>query len=448
MSSVLQYLRPCRNTLLQRLCAGFAVASALAWPGIRVAAVQERPGPPRGEEADGGIYAEYAGGGLEFRYDNGVSGRYFLPEITCGGAALLDYDGDGDLDAYFVQGGPLDSAAEKGAASDRLFRNDPAGGAGGPRLHFVDVTADAQVMDTEYGCGVAAGDYDGDGHIDLYVANLGPNRLLRNWGDGSFEDVTAQAGAGDDRWSTSAAFTDFDGDGLLDLFVVNYVVFDPADKRRCRTAAGAPDYCDPKVYPGVPNRLLRNRGDGTFEDVSGASGIGARRGKSLGTVGADFDGDGRVDLYVANDGEPNELWLQKRSGRFEESALLAGSAVNGDGRPEASMGVVAEDHDGDGDLDLFLTHLTGETHTLYRNDGDGLFRDVTVRSGLAGPSVPYTGWGVAWTDYDNDGWLDLAMVNGAVRTLPELAARDDPYPFHQSDQLFRNLGAEGEPGRY
>lgn len=448
MNSVPQRPQPDPDAGVRWRRFGSAMVLALALPGTGVAAGQGETVPPRGADVDDGVYDEYAGGDLEFQYENGVSGRYFLPEITCGGAALVDYDGDGDLDVYFVQGGTLEPSAEAGAPSDRLFRNDLVLGAEDPRLDFVDVTARARVTDTEYGCGVAAGDYDGDGHIDLYVANLGSNRLLRNRGDGSFDDVTARAGAGDDRWSTSATFTDYDGDGLLDLFVVNYVVFDPADKRRCRTAAGAPDYCDPKVYTGVPNRLLRNRGDGTFEDVSGASGVGAARGKSLGTVAADFDDDGRTDLYVANDGEPNELWLQKGAGRFEESALLAGVAVNADGHPEAGMGVVAEDFDGDGDVDLFLTHLTGETHTLYRHEGDGLFRDITVRSGLAGPSVPYTSWGVAWTDYDNDGWLDLAIVNGAVRTLPELAARDDPYPFHQRDQLFRDRGRNGEPGRY
>lgn len=448
MSSVLQrpQLDPDAPLPWRRIDSVLVVAIALLC--TKATAGQEGPVPPRAASVDGGVYDEYVGGTLEFRYENGVSGHYFLPEITCGGAALVDFDGDDDLDIFFAQGGPLEPSTGAGAQSDRLFRNDLVLGGESPRLVFVDVTAEAGVEDTEYGCGVAAGDYDDDGHIDLYVVNLGPNRLLHNRGDGTFEDVTARAGAGEDRWSTSATFTDYDGDGLLDLFVVNYVVFDPADKRKCHTAAGAPDYCDPKAYTGVPNRLLRNRGDGTFEDVSRASGAAAARGKSLGTVAADFDGDGRVDLYVANDGEPNELWLQKRSGSFEESALLAGVAVNADGHPEASMGVVAEDFDGDGNLDLFLTHLTGETHTLYRNEGDSLFRDVTVRSGLAGPSVSYTGWGVAWTDYDNDGWLDLAVVNGAVRTLPELAARDDPYPFHQRDQLFRNRGRTGESVRY
>jgi len=405
------------------------------------------------------VFEEIAAPGLDFRYDNALSGAFLMPEISCGGAALFDADGDGDLDLFFVQGAPLVPPPAAAAAdgdddrppppSDRLYRNDLTRDASGaPRFAFTDVTAAAGVTDDVYGCGVAAGDYDDDGDVDLYVANVGPNRLLRNRGDGRFEDVTAAAGAGDDRWSSSAIFTDYDGDGWLDLFVVNYVLYDARHPKACRTASGQPDYCNPAAYPGVPNRLLHNRGDGTFEDVSRAAGPGSARGKSLGTVAADLDGDGRTDLYVTNDGEANELWLQTRPGRFEESALYAGCAVNGRGQPEASMGVVAEDDDGDGDLDLFLTHLTGETHTLYRNDGSGGFRDATTAAGLGVASLPFTGWGTVWSDVDNDGWLDLPVVDGAVRTLPALAAAGDPYPFHQPDQLYRNLGASGRPGVY
>ncbi|HMB55373.1 MAG TPA: CRTAC1 family protein [Thermoanaerobaculia bacterium] len=390
--------------------------------------------------------------GFDFVHDNGWSGDHLLPEITCGGGAMADVDGDGDLDLFLVQGAPLGAAKEgeepPEPASDRLFRNDLSRrGDGAAKLTFSDVTDASGVADSAYGCGVAAGDYDGDGDVDLYVANLGPNRLLRNRGDGTFEDATATAGVGDDRWSASALFTDHDGDGDLDLFVADYVDFDATEKKPCRTAAGAPDYCNPASYAGVGNRLFENRGDGTFADVTAAAGIGSARGKSLGAVAADLDGDGRVDLYVTNDGEANELWLQKRPGKFTESALYAGVAVNGRGRPEASMGVAAEDDDGDGDLDLFLTHLTGETHTLYRNDGTGVFRDATVAAGLAAPTLAATGWGVAWTDFDLDGRLDLAVVNGAVRTLPELADAGDPFPFHQADQLFRQRAGD-PPGRY
>ena len=491
-----------RRTAGLLLAVAAALVTAPMAMGWAAGPAAGQPGP----EAEGGARAEAGpqphfelaeGHGLDFTYDNAVSGSYFMPEITCGGVALFDADGDGDLDVFFVQGAPLQAASPTAMASDgdgggeagddgpaaesaaelaaepvaepaapppsaRLFRNDLSrgggdggggdGGDGAASLVFRDVTPASGVGDGAYGCGVAAGDYDADGDVDLYVANVGENRLLRNRGDATFEDVTAAAGAGDDRWTASALFTDYDADGDLDLLLANYVVFDPAKQKACRTASGAPDYCNPAAYAGVPNRLLRNRGDGTFEDVSAASGVGEARGKSLGAVAADFDGDGDLDLYVTNDGEANELWSQGEgqggAGRFEDVALYRGAAVDSRGRAQASMGVVAADDDGDGDLDLFMTHLDNETHTLYRNDGSGGFRDATTVSGLAAATLPTTGWGVAWADVDLDGWLDLAVVQGAVRSLPELAAAGEAYPFQQPDLLFLNRGGEGRPGRY
>jgi hypothetical protein len=291
-----------------------------------------------------------------------------------------------------------------------------------------------------YGCAVAVGDVDNDGRPDLYLANLGPNQLLRNLGGGAFEEVTARAGVGDAGSSVVATFFDYDADGWLDLFVGNNMAFDNSGKVVCRSLTGARDYCGPGAYPSQPDRLYRGRGDGTFEDATVASGLAAATPvPTLGAVAADVDGDGWTDLYVANDGQPNTLWLNRRDGTFEEKGLLAGAAVNGAGASEASMGVDAGDYDGDGDLDLFLSHLTKETNTLYRNRG-GLFEDVSQASGLGPPSRPFTGFGTAFLDYDGDGRLDLVVVNGAVTLVPALVQAGDPFPLHQTNQLFHNVG--------
>ncbi|HSF41460.1 MAG TPA: CRTAC1 family protein [Thermoanaerobaculia bacterium] len=377
--------------------------------------------------------------GLDFRYTNGRTGELYFPEIMGGGAALFDYDGDGDLDAFLVQGHPL-GKLEVGKGG-RLFRNDLiAGGKRQPEPRFVDVTEAAGIRATGYGMGAAVGDFDNDGRPDLYLTNFGGNQLWKNQGDGTFKDVTRAASADDPRWSVSATFADFDRDGWLDLYVVNYVVFAVERNVRCFAASSRPDYCGPSSFPPVPARLLRNRGDGTFEDVSLRSGIGRKAGPGLGVVAADLDGDGWQDFYVANDGTANFLWLNQKDGTFKEGALLAGVAVNAAGLPEASMGVTAGDLDGDGDDDLFLTHLTGETNTLYVNQGGGLFEDRSAASGLAAPSLPFTAFGTRFLDYDNDGWLDLVTANGAVRILEDKARQGDPFPFAQRGQLFRNLG--------
>jgi hypothetical protein len=415
----------------------------------------------------GDLFVERAASsGLDFVHFNGMSGELYLQEITCGAGALLDYDGDGDLDAFLLQGTMIGAGKTLADAlspprhppplTGRLYRNDlaapraPAGGA--PRLAFTDVTLAMGARATGYGCGVAVGDVDNDGRPDVYVANVGPNQLLRNRGDGTFEDATARAGVGDDRSGVAAVFFDYDRDGWLDLFVGNNVAFDNTGATVCRSLAGAPDYCGPGAYPFQQDRLYRNRGDGTFEDATARAGIAAAPPRpTLGAIAADLTADGWPDLYVANDGEPNHFWVNRRDGTFTEEAMLAGCAVDGSGAAEASMGVDAGDYDGDGDLDVFLTHLIKETNTLYRNDGRGLFDDHTQAAGLAAPSLPYTSFGTAWFDYDNDGWLDLLVVNGAVTLLPELVRLGDPFPLHQVKQLFHNLGpgggaAGGPPG--
>jgi hypothetical protein len=387
--------------------------------------------------------------GLEFQHFNGMSGELYFPEMMGGGVGLFDYDGDGDLDVYLVQGHMLGGKPVAEATfppahpiplTDRLYRNDLEDG----RVTFTDVTESAGIRAEGYGMGVAAGDYDNDGHVDLYVTNFGANELWRNRGDGTFEDVTVKAGVGDPNWSVSASWLDYDRDGWLDLYVGNYVNYSFDNPKPCRSSTSARDYCSPLVYQPQVDSLFRNRGDGTFEDVSESTGIRRAYGGALGVVAADFNGDRWPDIYVANDGVANQLWINDGKGRFDNDAVMAGVAFNMDGSPEASMGVDAGDFDGDGDEDLFMTHLARETNTLYINDGRGWFEDRTVAMGLANPSFAYTGFGTAWIDYDRDGWLDLLVVNGAVTRVEAQLMAGDPYPLKQPDQLFRNLGA----GRY
>jgi len=340
--------------------------------------------------------------------------------------------------------GTVYETVDRGARSnqgDRLFRNDTAyDTAGKASMNFVDVTDVAGIRSHHYGFGVTAGDFNNDGAVDFYVTNFGSNQLYRNRGDGSFVEVADAAGANDPRWSVPAAFLDFDRDGWLDLFVGTYVDFTYKKHKICRTAAGAQDYCGPNAYAGLPDRLFHNNGDGSFENVSIRSGIHREFSKSLGVATGDFNGDGWLDLYVANDGTPNQLWINQRDGSFVDEALLAGSAVNLKGAAEASMGVDAADFDGDGDEDLFMTHLAAETNTIFVNDGTGMFEDATIDTGLGVPSWSHTSWGTRWFDYDSDGWLDLFIANGAVRTIEALAQQGDPFPFHEPNQLFKNLG--------
>ncbi len=379
-----------------------------------------------------------------------MTGEFYLPEISCGGGALFDFDNDGDLDVFLVQGQLLGPGKDLGMAilppadpelRDRLWRNDLTVLPDGRRqLRFTDVTAASGMVAPGYGCGVATGDFDNDGWVDLYLAQLGSNQLWRNQGDGTFRDVTAGSYSDDPRWSTSASFADVDGDGWLDLYVANYLDFSYAQHKICRTATGARDYCSPDAYVGVPDTLLRNRGDGTFANITASAGIDRVRSKSLAVAAADFNQDGRIDFYVANDGVANQLWIQRADGRFQDEALLAGCAVNGRGQAEAGMGVAVGDFDRDLDLDVFKTNLSGETNTLFVNDGRGAFEDQSTSSGLGPPSWSVTSWGTAWLDYDHDGWLDVLTVSGAVRTIEAQANTGDPFPFRQTRQLFRNLG--------
>ncbi len=333
--------------------------------------------------------------GLDVTHDAGVSGKFRFEEIMGSGCAMFDYDADGRLDIYLVNG----------AGPDRLYRQTPDG-------TFTDVTASSGIKALEYGMGCAVGDFDNDGHPDLFLANFGADQLWRNNGDGTFTDVTAAAGVGDDLWSVSAAFADYDRDGLLDFYVARYVL-DP-NSSGCFDTSGRPDYCSPQNFEPAPDTLYHNEGGGRFRNVSSESGITAVSGPGLGVVCADFTDDGWDDVYVANDGAPNFLWINQRDGTFEDGATLAGCAYNRNGDAEAGMGIAVGDVDHDGLLDLFVTHLRNQTNTLYRGAAHESFVDATDASGLGMSSYPMTGFGTGLLDIDHDGALDLAVVNGAV----------------------------------
>jgi hypothetical protein len=389
-------------------------------------------GPGAGQAAADSWFVESAAElGIDFEHVSAFEQRFDFPEIMGGGAALFDRDGDGDLDLYLVQSGDL-RAPEGERPPNRLFENR-GGGAG-----FVDVTEASGAGDRGYGMGCAVGDYDADGDLDLYVLNVGPNVLLRN-DDGRFTDVTAQAGVGHAGWGSSAAFLDYDGDGALDLFVVNYLRWSTKTERECRFPKEFRDYCNPNSYDAPAQDVLyRGLGDGRFEDATEAAGLAGTLANGLGVACGDFDGDGTLDVYVANDMNANQLWLNRGDGSFRDGALLSGCALSGTGFAESGMGVQSVDLDGDGRLDLFLSHLRRQSNTLYRNGGAGLFDDVTARAGLSASSLPFTGFGLGAHDFDRDGQLDLFVANGEV-TVPETGIGEgDPYV--QANLLYRGLG--------
>jgi hypothetical protein len=367
--------------------------------------------------------------GLDFVHEAGPLGQYPLPQIMGSGAALLDFDNDGRMDLYLVQNGGPGSPAR-----NKLYHQRPDG-------RFEDVSAGSGLDIAGYGMGVAVGDFDNDGFVDVYVSQYGGGRLFRNRGNGTFEEVTQSAGVKLLGWGTSAAFVDYDRDGWLDLVVVHYVDFDAAV--RCGPANGRRDYCHPTNFPGSAAHLFHNRGRDAggrwlgFEDVTRAAGL-ARASPGLGVTCADFDGDGWPDILAANDARANHLWMNRRDGSFREEALARGLAFNAAGQPQGNMGIALGDVFGSGRFDVFITHLTEETHTLWHQTEKGLYDDATGPAGLLGLRGRGTGFGAILADFDLDGALDLALVNGRVSRTRGEAPQDANLASYWADYAEHN----------
>ncbi|HTU22103.1 MAG TPA: CRTAC1 family protein [Gemmataceae bacterium] len=402
--------------------------------GLGVWAWRCRPVPPVANPPPSWFVDVTEASGVDFLHDAGPTGTYFMPQIMGSGAAVFDFDGDGQLDLLLLNnGGP------KGRPN-QLYRQRPDG-------TFDNVSCGSGLDFAGHNMGVAVGDVNNDGRPDVLVTQYGGIRLLCNNGDGTFMDVTGAAGLVHSRWGTSAAFVDYDRDGWLDLVVVNYVNYDPSVP--CRTYSSAMNFCAPKDFPGSVTNLYRNLGatDGgkrpgvRFQDVTASSGFAAAQGPGLGVVCADFDGDGWPDIFVANDGKPNHLWINRRDGTFGEEAVPRGIAFNAMGQAEANMGIALGDLDGDGLFDIFVTHLNVETNTLWKQGPRGLFRDRTVTRGLARPARRGTGFGTVAVDFDQDGALDVAVVNGAVLRAPDAAPGGNFWSaYEQTNQLWANDG--------
>ena len=372
--------------------------------------------------------------GITIKTTSGGEEKRYIVEAKGGGAAtFLDYDDDGWMDIYIVNGSRLEGFPPGEEPRNVLYRNNGDG-------TFAEVTEEAGVGDAHWGMGCTAADYDNDGYTDIYVANFGPNVLYHNNGDGTFTDVTEEAGVGDPRWSTGTAWGDYDGDGDLDLYVANYVNFDVNNIEKYRKVnvwRGIEVMAGPRGLEGAEDVFYRNNGDGTFTDFTTEAGLTDRlKGYGFAVLFADYDNDGDLDIYIANDSVPNYLYRNNGDGTFTEVGLEAGVAYSEDGREQAGMGAVFGDYDNDGDLDLFVTNFSDDNNTLYRNDGDGFFTDVTFQSGLGAPSLPFVSWGTEFLDYDNDGWKDLFVATGHV--YPQVDQYNFGMTYEERNQLYHN----------
>ena len=385
--------------------------------------------------------------GLDFWHFSGATGDFLLPELMGSGAALIDYDNDGDLDVFLIQGSPtypqgtpLVPIPAGWKPGNRLFRNNLRETG---KLSFTDVTESSGLGLADKGNGVAAGDYDNDGYTDLYVTNYGHNVLYHNNGNGTFTDVTAQAGVASSGWSSSAAWVDYDKDGLLDLVVVHYLDF---YRRPCYTPQGSPNYCGPQPFQGTVTEVYHNLGQGRFKNVTDEVGLSAKPGPGLGILTGTFGTSGYPDFLVANDGAANHLWInQRRSPQsresdrvFREEGLSRGLAYASDGKPRAGMGIASGDLFGDGGEALVLTNIPTEAFTLFQRQPSGDFVDATEQSGLSHISLPFTGFGVGFIDLENRGLLDLFTANGAVNVAMERAG--DRFPYREKKLLLKNMG--------
>jgi enediyne biosynthesis protein E4 len=403
---------------------GSSVAIALLVLGVATA----QPQPPVPQIQFRNVAAE---AGIDFVLENSATPEKHIIETMLGGVAAFDFDGDGLPDLFFTNGAAVPSLRkDRPQFRNRLYRN--LGG-----MRFKDVTEEAGLAGAGYSIGASAADFDNDGHVDLFVAGVGSNHLYRNLGNGRFEDITVKAGIRSDVWSINGGWFDYDNDGRLDLFVANYLKWSPSEALFCGDPKVARAYCHPRFFEGLPNTLYHNRGDGTFEDVTKASGIAGHTGKGMSVAIADYDGDGFPDVFVTNDKIPNFLFHNLGNGKFEEVALEAGVALTADGKDISAMGADFRDYDNDGLPDIVIAALTGETFPLFRNAGKGSFADVTYRSRVGPLSNRHSGWSPALVDLNNDGWKDLFVSGSHVNDTVEAY---EATRYRMSNTIFANAG--------